>query len=76
MIRMNCSPPRARNISSAARFPAVNARIRNSARSNIGSATRDSIQQKSARNATPPINIVSTNGDVHPIVWPPCGWMP
>ncbi len=61
---------------SPAPFPAVNGRMRNSRRSNIGWSTWSSIQQKSTRSAAPPITIVRTNGLVHPIVCEPYGWMP
>src|SRR5665213_1058638 len=53
MISMNSSPPRshaARNVESV---PNVNARIRNSDRRNIGSATARSMNANAARQATP-----------------------
>ena len=52
-------------------LPAVNGRIRNRARWNIGSATRVSITQKIASTASPPPIRPSTSGLVQPIVCPP-----
>ena len=52
-------------------LPNVKARMRNSGRWNIGSATRVSITQKAGRTATPPMSAARTMGFVHPIVSPP-----
>ncbi len=71
MISMNCSPPRAIAASSVAALPAANALIRNSFRSNIGSATRSSTRQNTHSSATPPIRPDSTSGLVQPIACPP-----
>ena len=57
-------------------LPAVNGRILNKARWNIGSATRVSMMQKITRIARPAPMRLSTIGLVQPIVWPPYGWMP
>ena len=76
MISMNCRPPRAIEPSRLAALPLLKAAIRNRLRGNIGSATRASIRQKAASTATPPIRPASTHGLVHPMVWPPYGWMP
>jgi hypothetical protein len=45
--------------------------MRNSRRSNIGDATRVSIQVKTPSSAAPPISPASTQGLVQPITWPP-----
>ena len=76
MISMNIRPPRPSEASSVAMFPAVNARILNSPSRNMGSAMRVSITAKIASSSRPPPMHPSTLGDVHPIVWPPYGWMP
>jgi len=50
MISMNISPPLASAASSVATLPAVNARIPNSCRRNIGALTRYSIPSGHARH--------------------------
>ena len=57
-------------------FPAANARIRISRRSNMGAATRSSVKQNAMSSTTPPIRPVSTVGLVQPIEWPPYGIRP
>jgi hypothetical protein len=71
MISMNCSPPRAIAISSAARFAAAKARMRNSPRLNIGSAIRVSARQNTTRSRDPPARPLRTQGFVQPVEWPP-----
>jgi hypothetical protein len=73
---MNCSPPRAIAPSRVAVFPAANARIRNSRRSNMGASIRSSTTQNTTSRITPPITPVSTSGLVQPIEWPPYGISP
>ena len=62
MTSMNCRPPRAIEPSRLARFPAQNARMRNSPIRNIGSATFVSKTQKMASRAAPPARPASTSG--------------
>ena len=52
-------------------LPAVNGRILNSPRLNIGSVTLVSMTQNAASTAMPPMIRPSTSGLVQPIVWPP-----
>ena len=70
-ISMNWSPPRAMEPSRLAAFPAVKARILNSASRNIGSATLDSMMQNTTRMAGPPIRPETTSGLVQPVACPP-----
>ena len=74
MISMNISPPRPIEDSSDAMLPAVNARMRNSRRSNIGCGVRSSAATNAASIATPPMSRPSTSGLPQPIVEPPYGW--
>jgi hypothetical protein len=76
MISMNMSPPRPSDASSVAMLPAVKARMRKRPSRNIGSSIRVSITAKIASRTSPPPMHTSTLGDVHPIVWPPYGWIP
>lgn len=71
MISMNCIPPRAIAVSSAARFPAVNARMRNSDSWNIGDGTLVSITQNPASSAIPAPSPPSTRGLPQPVAAPP-----
>ena len=71
MISMNIRPPRAtadRNVDSV---PNVNARILNSGRRNIGSATRRSIIANAISDATPEAIRISTRGLPHPVAESP-----
>ncbi len=68
-MSMNMSPPRPMLASREDRLPAVNARILNRDRRNIGSATRCSMSAKAASRTTPPARQPSTNGLVQPMVW-------
>ena len=52
-------------------LPAVNARIRNSDRSNIGAVTCVSMTANTASTTTPPTTRPSTSGLVQPMVCPP-----
>ena len=52
-------------------FPAVNDRMPNSDRWNIGCGTRRSITTKTARTTTPPMRQTRTVGLVQPMTCPP-----
>ena len=71
MISMNIRPPRPSEASSVAIVPALNARMRNSERLNIGSSLRSSITTKAASSRRPPPISPSTSGFVQPIECPP-----
>ena len=68
MIRMNWSPPLPIEESRLAMFPAVNARIRNRSRRNIGCSTRVSMKQKTISSSKPPPISAITFGLVQPMV--------
>ncbi len=76
MMSMNMRPPRPTAARKLASTPAVKARIRNSGRRNMGSATRVSMTAKAMSNPTPAPSSHSTAGAVQPMVWLPCGSMP
>jgi hypothetical protein len=76
MISMNCRPPLAIAVSSAARLPAAKALIRNRSRRTMGSATLVSATQKAASSPMPAAMPPSTHGLVQPVAWPPYGWIP
>ena len=76
MISMNIRPPRATAERKVESVPKVKARMRNSGRRNIGSATRRSTITKATRLTAAPASRASTRGLPHPIAWPPAGRMP
>ena len=67
MISMNISPPRAIAERKVDSVPNVNARMRNSGRRNIGSATRPSMITKAIRLATPAHSSAITRGLPQPV---------
>ncbi len=71
MMRVNIRPPRAVAESRLAMFPAVNGRIRNSCKWNIGSLACCSMNTKAISSPKPRAKQPSTKGLVQPIVWPP-----
>ncbi len=71
MISMNCSPPRAIELSRLAMLPAANARIRNRLIRNMGSVIFVSMRQNATSRTTPVASPPSTNGLVQPVGCPP-----
>ena len=68
MINMNMRPPRLSDARKLATLPAVNARMRNRDRRNIGWATLVSMTPKATRMRIPPMISVITMGLVQPMV--------
>ena len=76
MMSMNIRPPRATADRKVESVPKVKARMRNSGRRNIGSATLRSTMTKATRLTTAPASRARTRGLPQPIGWPPAGRMP
>ena len=74
-MRMNWSPPRARDDRNPAMLPAVNIRIRNSSSRNIGSDTRPSTMANRTSNSAPPAISAITDGLPQPMLELPYGWI-